>query len=90
MIHGGEAVYAFQWRRCVFWGLVFSFVLFGMIGCQTAPPRPRGISSARPMLPAVRVDRKRATRPRKPAEAREERKHRHPSRFRRKLRAKYA
>lgn len=78
----------FKLRRRVFWGLALTFVLVGMLGCQakslglrtaimgfkTAPPAPK---AARPKL-------------RKPTEASSNDDHRHPSRWRRKLRVKYA
>ncbi|MFQ5412334.1 MAG: hypothetical protein ACE5EC_08540 [Phycisphaerae bacterium] len=83
-------MHTIQLRRCVFWGLVFSFVLFGMIGCQTIPSRPRGISASRYHTPEAALQQKSSERLRKSAETKKERSRRHPSRYRRKLRAKYA
>lgn len=36
----------FEVRRRLFWGLVWSILLFGVVGCQTTPPRTHSAGSS--------------------------------------------
>ena len=78
----------FKLRRRVFWGLALTFILVGMLGCQA---HDRGLQTAimhykkLPPAPGT-VGKKRP----KPAETSKDDDYKHPSRWRRKLRVKYA
>ncbi len=78
----------FKLRRRVFWGLALTFVLVGMLGCRAQDLGLRtAIMSRKTAPPALKtVGPKRG----KPPEASKDDDYRHPSRWRRKLRAKYA
>lgn len=77
----------FKLRRRIFWGLALTFVLVGMLGCQAnSLGLQTAIMSGKTAPPALKAGLKQ----RKPAEASKNDDYRHPSRWRRKLRAKYA
>ncbi|MBX3395590.1 MAG: hypothetical protein KF841_09505 [Phycisphaerae bacterium] len=68
----------FEVRRRLFWGLVWSFLLFGVVGCQTTPPRthssgssltPASVRKSVPIIPAPRDSKP----TRKPARAHDDR-----------------
>ena len=84
----------FKLRRSVFWGLVVSFLLAGMVGCQAEMFEMNTKTKTEPtpqhVAPKSKPQAKPTTRTRKPVEASEDSKMRRPSHFRRKLRAKYA
>jgi len=77
-------------RRRVFWGLVLSFMLYAIVGCQASPIRPRTRSSPPAIAPASDTKAGPAPRLEKPVEATDKSDDYQPSRWRRKLRAKYA
>ncbi len=80
----------FKLRRRVFWGIVLSFMFYAVVGCQVSPIRPRTQSSPSTIAPASDTKAGPAPRLEKPVEASDKSDDSQPSRWRRKLRAKYA
>ncbi len=83
-------VCTFKLRRRVFWGIVLSFMLYAVVGCQVSPIAPRIQSPPSTIAPASDTKAGPAPRMEKPVETTDENDDTQPSRWRRKLRAKYA